>query len=75
MIRAQVDLVGQPEFRRRNPPLIGPNRLFEDLIAARILHLKGQVARGSGLMIGTVQSQRSNMNGLARLINRFLRGQ
>ena len=75
VIRAEVHLVGQREFRGGNSELAGLRRMFEHLITAGIFYLKNKLAAGGGFMTRAVERQRAHMDCLPRLIDRLLRGE
>ena len=71
----QIHLIGQPEFRRRDPELVRLRRFLEHLVAARILHFERQAPRRHRIVPRPVQRQRTHVNRLSRLVNRLLRRQ
>ena len=49
MVGAEVDLVGEGELGRGDAEFIGCGGLLEDLVAAGVFKLEGELAIGVGL--------------------------
>src|SRR5439155_847317 len=62
MIGAQVYLVGEREFHRRDSELVSPRGFLEHFVATRVFHFKHQPAVADRLMIGAVKGQRARVN-------------
>ena len=75
MVSAEVDLVGEGELGGGDAELVGFGGFLEYLVAAGVFHLEGEFAAGDGLVIGAVERQGANVDGLARLVDRLLRGE
>ena len=74
VVRPQIDLVGQREFRGSDAEFVGLGGLAEDLVGARIFNLKGQRTVAIGFEVGAVQRQGAHMDRLARLIDGLFGG-
>jgi hypothetical protein len=75
MVGAEVDLVSKCKLGEGDAELVGYGRLFEDLVAARVLQFEGELAIGVGPGVGAVERERPDMDGLAGLVDGLLGGQ
>ena len=75
MIRAQIYFVGKLKIRRRNSKLVGLRRFLENLVAARVFHLKSQLTVGGRRIVRPIERQRAHVNCLARLVDGLFGGE
>ncbi len=74
LIRPHVQLIGQNEIRKRYSEMVRQRLFFENLITLRVLYLDDRGDRCGRLEIGPAERERTNMNGLPRLVDGLVGG-
>ena len=75
MVSPQIDFVGESWTPAGRDAIgIGLRDFPKDFVTAGVFNLETQIS-GGGLVTGTVERKRADMNGLARLVYRLFSGQ
>ncbi len=69
MVGAEVDLVSQRKLGGSDAKFVGCSGFLEDLVAAGVFEFEGKLAVSFGLVIGSIECESTNVDGLTWLVD------